>query len=164
MASSAPPAVPAYLLSLLAKRFAQTADAFTQSHPGYWVVWEPGPTRAAGVFDPTATAVGLEKSGSVGDSLAFYLKPRQPLKLGRSSTCDLVINDATVSREHLAFEPDGEGWKVRVLSSAGATELAGAPINTGAEAPLASGGVLRTGDVMLTFWTTAGLAQRLKPS
>jgi hypothetical protein len=163
MVSSAPPAVPAYLLSLLAKRFVQSADAFAQDHPGYWVVWEPGPTRAAGVFDPTATAVGLERSGSVGDSLAFYLKPRQALKIGRSSTCDLVINDATVSREHLELEPDGEGWRVRVLSHSGA-ELAGASLDAGAEAPLESGGVLRTGDVMLTFWTTAGLVQRLKPS
>src|SRR5438067_9087431 len=120
-----PPAVPAYLVSLLAKRFVSAGDVFAQSHPGFWLVWEPGPTRAAGIFDPTATARGATRTGSFEDSLSYHLKTRQPLRLGRSSGCDVVINDATVSREHLELQPEGEGWKVRVLSGQGSTELQG---------------------------------------
>ena len=156
------PAAPAYLISLLAKRFAAVGDAVAQSWPGWWVVWEPGPVSASGIFDPTATAKGVGRSGSISDSLSFHLKSRQPLKVGRSAGCDIVINDATVSREHLELEPDGDGWKVRVLSSGGSTEVAGVEQKAGAEVPLRSGAVLRLGDVALTFWHTEGLVHRLK--
>jgi pSer/pThr/pTyr-binding forkhead associated (FHA) protein len=162
MVSTVPPAAPAYLISLLAKRFAAVGDTVAQSWPGWWVVWEPGPCSTTGIFDPTRTPKGLGRSGSTSDSLSFHLKSRQALTVGRSAGCDIVITDATVSREHLAFEPDGEGWKVRVLSSGGSTEVAGIEHRVGSEVPLKSGAVLRLGDVALTFWHTEGLVHRLK--
>ncbi len=47
------------------------------------------------------------------------LSPDRPFVLGRSSACDLVLNDARVSRRHLMIEPSPDGWTAVDLSANG---------------------------------------------
>jgi hypothetical protein len=56
------------------------------------------------------------------------LSPDRPFVLGRASACDLVVNDARVSRRHLMLEPSPEGWTAIDLSANG-TWLAGERIH-----------------------------------
>ena len=163
--SSEPPSAPAYMLSLLRRRLAAGGALFELQYPGFWLVWEPGRWSAAmAQFDPTRQGSGETLAeGSASDSLSFHLKVRARLKLGRAGLCDIIINDATVSREHLLFAPSGEtDWKVSVLSSASNTEVDGVARTAGDEVVLSSGAAIRVGDVKLTFWNAVGLSRRLR--
>lgn len=161
MVAYTPPAAPAYMLSLLARRYASVGNAFSEQYGGHWLIWEPGQWAASGVFDPTQSPKGAPPPAMSGDSLTFHLKSSQPLKLGRSSTCDMVINDGTVSREHLLFEPAPSGWKVKVLSGTGTSQVSGVSYKVGNEVTLDPGASLRVGDVGLTYLDTARLLLRL---
>ncbi len=149
------------MLSLLARRCAELGkDGFAKAHPGLWLVWEPGRWSTSGLFDPTKRSSGATVAPTQADSLAFQLRTRTALRLGRATHCDVVINDATVSREHLLLEPDGDGWRLTVLSG-GSTELAGQPLGPKAVAPLVPGAQLRLGDVVLGAFDAVSLADRL---
>jgi hypothetical protein len=156
-----PPPARIYLLSRMAREYAASGSTFLQRYSGSWLVWEPGAWRPSRVHDLTQLSVDGEPAPAMTDAVTFHLQDRRAMKIGRSSSCDIVINDATVSREHLSLEPDGDGWKVKVLSSRSPTELAGTPSIAGQELPLTSGARLGLGGVSLTFWDTEGLAQRL---
>ncbi|GAA2975084.1 ATP-binding cassette domain-containing protein [Actinokineospora diospyrosa] len=54
--------------------------------------------------------------------------PGVVVRIGRAPTCDVVVDDPAVSREHLRAEYDG-GWVVRDSSSAGGTSLRGARVS-----------------------------------
>jgi pSer/pThr/pTyr-binding forkhead associated (FHA) protein len=87
--------------------------------------------------------------------MCFELAPatgRDTLTLGRSSHNVFVINDATVSREHLVLhtQPDGR-WTVEVLTQGGPALLSGKQLRPGMPTPLESGMQLQLGDVRLTF-------------
>ena len=87
--------------------------------------------------------------------MCFELAPgagRDVLPLGRASHNVLVVNDATVSREHLALhcQPDG-CWMVEALSQGGPALLSGKRLRPGQPTLLESGMQLQLGDVRLTF-------------
>jgi pSer/pThr/pTyr-binding forkhead associated (FHA) protein len=87
--------------------------------------------------------------------MCFELAPgpgRESLPLGRSSSNVFVINDATVSREHLVlhYQPDGQ-WMVEALAQGGPALLGGKRLRPGLPTPLESGMQLQLGDVRLTF-------------
>src|SRR5688572_26460689 len=137
-----PPAAPGYMLSLLKRKLAASGTIFGTSGPEYWLVWEPGKWSASSGFDPTQAPKGPGGviEAATPDSLAFQLKERVPLRLGRAAACDIVINDGTVSREHLRFEPSASGgWKVVVVSAGSSTEVDGAAIPSGQAVELTSG-------------------------
>lgn len=159
--ATSPPAAPAFMLSLLSRRCAELGkDAFAKAHAGLWLVWEPGRWSTSGLFDPTKRSVGAALTPTQADSLAFQLRTRTPLRVGRATHCDVVINDATVSREHLLLEPDADGWRLVVLSN-GSTELNAQVLSAKAVAPLTPGSQLRLGDVVLAAFDAASLADRL---
>lgn len=156
------PATRAYMISLLGVRKLQLGAGFVAKFPHPWLVWEPGvwqpaqgagaPTRISGVLDVNARP-------AQGDALSFELIDRRPLRIGRATECEIVLNDATVSREHLVLEPSATGWAAR--TSPGATaQLADRRLGPGAE-ELASGHTIKVGDVTLTFLSAEGFAARL---
>ena len=48
--------------------------------------------------------------------------------IGRSRDCDVVLNDANVSRRHAELRPDGDGWAVSDLGSTNGVLVNGRPI------------------------------------
>jgi hypothetical protein len=162
--------VRAYLLSLLGVQRLKEGPRFTTSHPHPWLVWEPGVwqpagggrqdvamTRLASVDQPVTPGF----RPSTGDSLCFELVERRALKVGRAQGCDVQINDATVSREHLLLEPDGgSGWTIRPAAPGKLAQLNGTPLG-GEPAPLKSRDQLRLGDVAMTFYGAGDLVARL---
>jgi len=78
--------------------------------------------------------------------------------LGRDPVCDVVLDDASVSRRHAVLEMDGKGGcRLRDLASANGTFLDG--IRIGQKGVLVSGGArLRLGDVELQLLEDAAPA------
>ena len=52
----------------------------------------------------------------------------RPMVLGRQSTCDVVLPDSMISRQHIKLEMDGDAWMVEDQGSSHGTFLRGKPI------------------------------------
>jgi Nif-specific regulatory protein len=72
--------------------------------------------------------------------------------VGRVSTSDVQLNDASVSRRHCVVERRGEDFFVRDLMSLNGTSVNGVAVAEGAEIKLASGDKIRVGDFVLLFF------------
>ena len=65
--------------------------------------------------------------------------------VGRSKTCDVRIDNRSVSRKHAKITREGDAWSVRDLGSSNHTYVNGDEVTT---SPFAIGDVLRFGDVV----------------
>lgn len=163
--------VPSYLLSLLKVQALAMTDKFGERYPYHWLVWEPGTWTAPASAHDTVQAdprhPGVGALGR-GDALSFALKPspNKPdvLAIGRNHTNDIVINDATVSRQHalLRLQPSGI-WSIEVVKNVKAlTRLGEVDLRPGEPVHLKSASQLRLGDVRLTYYDREGMLRRLK--
>lgn len=66
--------------------------------------------------------------------------------VGRSSACDVVVGERTVSRFHAELRHGGDSWTVRDLDSTNGTWLNGARVR---EAPVTRGDVLKLGGLRM---------------
>ena len=69
--------------------------------------------------------------------------------LGRSRDCDVVLNDANVSRHHAELRPAQGGWSVRDLGSTNGVKLNGRHIE--GRTPLSPGDAIEMGTTELRF-------------
>ncbi len=85
----------------------------------------------------------------------FALEPRNPkdfrLSIGCSSTCDLQINDKSVSTLHAYVERRSEGYAILDNDSAAGTQVDDEVLEPGQSKTLASGDRVTLGYVDLTF-------------
>jgi hypothetical protein len=164
----------ALLQSLLVRQSLALKERFRARYPHPWLVWEPGvwSVSDAGEQNVATTQLPNEELRDclpVGDdALCFELLPAMgagALSLGRSSHNQLVVNDATVSREHLVLRADaGGGWTVERVAEAGAASVEGVPLQLGQRCALASGAALQVGEVRMTFHSAADFAERIEQS
>lgn len=158
--------VRSYLISFLATRAAVLGTGFAQKYPGVWLVWEPGAWHAPETGAARKTIVGFKPANqpSGSDALCFQLQleaGKTAIKIGRDEKSDVVINDATVSREHLTLaKGPQEQWtatpaKDRVVKKDGVTLPSEKP------SPLAPGMRLELGSVILSFYDAAGFEKRV---
>jgi pSer/pThr/pTyr-binding forkhead associated (FHA) protein len=89
--------------------------------------------------------------GETGTELEFTL---DRTLVGREATCDVVVEDKSVSRKHAVIEHRGEGWTVVDQGSANGTFVNGQKV---AEAELHDGHELRLGMVNFRVEIEAGL-------
>lgn len=156
-----------FLISWLAKRHAGTdLQAFTAEHPGAWLVWEAGPWRPPAARRETMASGPGTRLLAAGESLAILLEPKKAgapeVRLGRAAENDLVVDDGTLSRSHLAFSKDASGsWSVRDVGSSNGTQLEGKPLGQ-AFVRLENGARVEAGAVRLTFYDAGGLYLRLR--
>src|SRR4051812_32130275 len=98
----------ALLLSLLSRQALMLkASGFRERYPHGWLVWEAGGWNVPDIGEDMGNT--RLPSGDMADCLpqsdvlCFELPPPAAdavIKVGRAPECDVVINDATVSREH----------------------------------------------------------------
>ena len=162
--------VPAYMLSLLGRQQLMLKERFLQRYPHPWLVWEPGDWRppAAAEIDGGKTQLPnahdeLRPRGS--DALCFELFVRAKavtcLKLGRGVECDVVINDMTVSREHLLLYFD-EKWAVENIAPEGTVSLLRtSPLPPKARVALPPDAQLTVGGVHLSLYDSKAFFERV---
>lgn len=103
----------------------------------------------------------------VGDNFfAGELRSRDAdnvVTVGFSSTCDVVINDQSLSKQHAWFEQTSNGnWRVWDNDSLAGTQVNGAPIKPGEPKILATGDKITFGYVDTTFLTADAFHRLLK--
>lgn len=150
----------ALLMSLLVRQHLALNAKFYARYPHCWLVWEAGAWNVPEGSEqnhgttrlPTAE---LHDCLPSGDAMCFELAPGpgwDTLSLGRASHNAFVINDATVSREHLQMKAQADGgWTVELLPQGGPALLEGKPLVHGEPKRLETGMQLHLGDVHLTF-------------
>jgi FHA domain len=158
------------LLSLLVRQHLALKEKFRARYPHAWLVWEAGVWNVPENSEQNHGATRLPTSElhdclPSGDAMCFELAPgagRDALPLGRASHNVLVINDATVSREHLVLRPREEGrWMVEALPQGGPAFLSGKQLRPGLPTPIEPGMQLQLGDVRLTFHDAEGFHSRM---
>jgi hypothetical protein len=158
----------AFMISFLARQaLTRSRDVMAGLYPHPWLVWEPGawtapsPNNRMTILPP---APGTERPVA-GDALCFelVLKPGQTgLRVGRAPDCDIVINDATVSRAHLLLTTEAEGWVALVSPSSRGVTAGGLAIAPGARFALLRDMPLQVGEVQLTFHERDGFLTRVE--
>ena len=66
--------------------------------------------------------------------------------VGRATTCDLHLNDPSISSRQASLRWNGSGWEVQDLGSRNGTHVGAKRIEVGAPVPLYVGTTLRFGD------------------
>lgn len=106
----------------------------------------PKPTHSANGPSRTACLVNIYPPGpALG--MRYVLAPC-PLIVGRDTTCDLVINDDSVSRKHACIQPNGSGFEISDLESTNGTLVNDVRV---AAHPLKDGEYLRIGNAIFRF-------------
>ncbi len=159
------------LLSLLVRQHLVLKEKFRARYPHPWLVWEAGAWNVpeTGRQDVASTQLpvsDLRDCLPAGDALCFELvsvgETSTSLPLGRASHNAFVINDATVSREHLVLSTGPYGqWMVEAVPKSSPVRLDGMALEPDRPTPLVPGARLELGDVRLTFHDPAGFYTRL---
>jgi hypothetical protein len=71
--------------------------------------------------------------------------------LGRSRDCDVVLEDANVSRHHAEIRPSGGSWTVRDLGSTNGVKVNGRRLDPARPQSLKRGDVVELGGTRVTF-------------
>jgi hypothetical protein len=179
----------ALLGSVLARQALLLKDALAARYPNAWLVAEGrGASPATPVDTKSATRIpspGGPTAPQGADALFLELAPAAPgtlLRLGRAAGNDLVIEDPTVSRAHLALIFENGRWHVEVpeppkdaanaplaagalavirLPTAPKTFLRSQPLPPGQRVALTDGDTLRLGDVVCTYLEPASFLRRI---
>ena len=104
-------------------------------------------------FDETADVESMRESAreawlviSSAAGVRAIPLPRQPrIVIGRMHTCDIVIEDESVSRQHAALLNPGNGLSIEDLGSRNKTKVTGRSLGRGETAPLSVGNVVEIG-------------------
>jgi hypothetical protein len=156
--------VHAYLSSLLSRQLLLLKSEFKKRYACCWLVWEPGSgsVPTGDVVAETQLPTGRPpQSPKTGDALCFALGNRS-VSVGRHPHNDVMINDATISRDHLIIGPCAGGWAVTPASGAKPLWVSSKRVPAGVETKVKDGDEVRVGDVVLTFHDAGGLYGRIE--
>jgi len=109
-------------------------------------VHDDGPADEDGDGEPIGVSDPLLVVRTGVDAGAKLLLDGGRVTAGRGSSCDLVVRDTTVSREHAAFVRRGDVWWVIDLGSTNGSRVNGL---RAAEHPIAPGDRIELGDVVV---------------
>lgn len=160
----------ALLLSLLSRQcLLLKAHGFRERYPHGWLVWESGvwnvPEAGEELGATRLPSRDIADCLPQSDVLCFELAPPEPgvrMKIGRGAENDIVINDATVSREQLQVGFEGERWWVQPMEGAARCEVNGIAMDREHRTPLITGVTLRIGDVRLTYHSPDSFLARVQ--
>ncbi|MGA9522089.1 MAG: FHA domain-containing protein [Myxococcaceae bacterium] len=159
----------ALLLSVLSHQCLLLKAGFRDRYPHGWLVWEAGAWNVPEVGEELgATRVPIQEVSDClpnsDDVLCFELRPAgdSPFGLGRAPGNRVVVNDATVSREHLKLHPEDGGWSVERVEGAPGTISGGEPLVPGVRRRLRDGDELQVGDARLTYHTAESFLARVQ--
>jgi hypothetical protein len=157
----------ALMLSLLVEQYGRLGDQFLKQYDHPWLVWDAS-TWSAPSLDGE-TRLGRLPSGPTArgaHALCFGLtfnKDAAQITVGRSSQNDVVVNDGTVSRQHVVLTRNAFGtWQVRPLPGNSGTRCGSRILTEKDVSPLVDRQTLLIGSVELTFFEPKTFLERLK--
>ena len=165
------PMVRSVLLSVLVRQQLSLKEDFRRRYPHWWLVWEEGAWNVSGPGEQNLSRTmppqdDLQDCLPTGDVMAFELDVsdgRQIFKLGRSAQNDIVIDDSTVSREHLVLScPTPNDWLATTKGPEPRLSISGKNVADGTAVPLRPGDTLKVGTVVLTFYDPDLFDRRLQ--
>ena len=132
-------------------------------YPHDWLVWDANATGAP--FEPEQLRVtqlpdpGGPHAAGRTEGLCFALPVGGAVHVGRSLENDIVIPDATVSRQHLLLERTATHWTAIALPSTRVTKfnLQHATLAEDGPIQLTSGDRITLGGVKLTYLDAKGM-------
>jgi hypothetical protein len=163
--------IQALTFSFLARQFASLQEGFVRRYPRPWLVWEAGrwnaPQLQASPADTVTPPPDLPGSSFGREPLFFQLPSGEfgaaVISIGRAPTNTIVINDATVSRQHvLLSERPSSGWWIEVSAEAKFVQVQDQRVEPGGKAALPFGATLHLGGVVLTFHSSDDFLPQLK--
>ncbi|MGE3974432.1 MAG: diguanylate cyclase, partial [Bdellovibrionales bacterium] len=106
--------------------------------------------------------VKMEEAGNVPPSLVLVMGPIELMGkqwyitkpqsiVGRSSECDVFVDDKSVSKNHLQLSLVGQKVSLVDLGSTNGTELSGAKVKANEPHPLRNNDQIRVGNVLFKF-------------
>lgn len=156
--------VRAFLISFVTRQLLYSRAETAAKYRNCWLVWEPGSWVAPQVgkhmtLVPSSSAVDRPAQG---DALCFELAPTAAgVRVGRSPECEIVINDATVSRSHLVLVQEQDGsWSANVSVNSRGALVEGKPVPPGGHLTLKRGLQVTLGDAVVTFYDAEGFLGR----
>jgi hypothetical protein len=149
-------------IELYRSELASSKSDFVLAHPRPFLIYASNPARESTPIDARLMTldrfvVDGNRPASLRETIvATELQARDPeeLKLvtiGAASTCDIVINDNSLSKQHAWFARAGEPWQLWDNDSVGGTQVNGQLLKPGFPHVLQSGDVIAIGYVELTF-------------
>ncbi|HYH95963.1 FHA domain-containing protein [Hyalangium sp.] len=153
--------------SVLASQLLYAREALLKAICWPVLVWESPPPRPdphLGFARSTLSNIRFQRPAH-SEPLVLELRKRIPaeedITFGRSPDCDIVIEDATVSRLHAVFrqEPHTGMWHVVDAESHNGTFQAGVLILPGRPTPLFARASLRFGAVEMAFLQASAFEQ-----
>jgi hypothetical protein len=157
-------------LSVLASQLLYDREGLLKAVCWPMLVWESPPPRPdphLGFARSTLSNVRCQRPHT-SEPLVFELRKSaaEPgeISLGRSPDCDVVVEDATVSRLHAVFrkEPHTGMWHVVDAESHNGTFLAGVLTVPGRPSPLFERASLRFGAVEMSFLQASAFEQYIR--
>jgi hypothetical protein len=138
-------------------------DEFVSRHANDWLVWEPGSWKPPGRKTVVPGEGTPPPVSGEALALALLVRPERPqLTLGRSSACDVPINDGTLSQVHLVFMRTERGtWTVRDANSRNGTRVGERKLEPGQPVELRDGDVITAAQVTFTYSSPRRLFERL---
>src|SRR5215471_704967 len=170
-ALNSPPMVRSVLLSVLIRQQLSLKEDFRRRYPHWWLVWEEGAWNVSGPGEQNLSRTmppqdDLQDCLPTGDVMAFELDVsdgRRIFNLGRSAQNDIVIDDSTVSREHLVLScPSPNDWLAATKGPEPRLSISGKSVADGTVVLLRPGDTLKVGTVVLTFYDPDLLDRRLQ--
>lgn len=146
-------------IELFRGELAGTRRDFVESHPWPFVVFTSGPAEASAPADVRMLTIDrfvVEGTRPVGNSvMAAQIAAKDPrenvVTIGLAPTCDVVIADSSLSKQHAWFARGADGWQLWDNDSVSGTQVNGKLLTSGSSKTLQSGDVITLGYVELTF-------------
>jgi FHA domain-containing protein len=130
-----------------AGRAAGPAPAVQDEGRGNTMIYSTSDRHQEALSDVRANRAG--RAVVVVDGKRMLVGPNGAV-IGRSRDCDIVIDDANVSRHHAEVRPGAHGWTVADLGSTNGVRVNGRPVGS-APQPLADGDRVELGTLQVTF-------------
>ena len=122
-------------------------DSVVQADHGHTMVYSTSDRVSEQLAEARVAKTGR---GVVVVSGKRYVVGPEGAVLGRSRECDVVVDDANVSRKHAEIRPGPHGWTIADLGSTNGTRVNGRDVKGGAH-PLGPGDHLELGTASATF-------------
>lgn len=149
-------------IELYRNELASSKADFVRDHTRPFLIYASNPSRESNPVDARLMTIdrfvvdGARQSPLRETIVATELFARDPdekkiITIGAAPTCDVVINDNSLSKQHAWFARAGETWQLWDNDSVGGTQVNSQLLKPGFPQVLQSGDVVMLGYVELTF-------------